>query len=216
MKLSPKHWITLWREPWRQVFWTSFYAFRCEDGESKRWDITLTPNDIVFDIGGFKGNWAADIHARFGCEVHVFEPHPGFASKIRKRFLDNPKIIVHDVALGSSNGTLTLSDSGDASSAVSGMDGNIIGRVVDVATFMASFKGDVALAKINIEGGEYDLMPALANAGILERFKRFQIQFHLYTQDNAADRDSIRADLAKSHACDWVYPFVWEQWSQAC
>ena len=44
-------------------------------------------------------------------------------------------------------------------------------------------------------------------------YKIFQIQFHLYTQDNIADRDAIRTHLAKSHACDWVYPFVWEQWS---
>jgi len=213
MKLNPKHWITLWREPWRKVFWTAFYGFRRENGETKRWDITLSPDDVVFDIGGFEGNWAADIHARFGCEVHVFEPHPGFATKIRKRFSDNPKITVHDIALGSSDGTLALSDAGDASSAVSGVGGNIVGRVVDVATFMGSFKSDVALAKINIEGGEYDLMPALAIAGMLERFKTFQIQFHLYTQDNIADRDAIRADLDKAHTCDWVYPFVWEQWS---
>ena len=78
MKLNPKHWITLWREPWRKVFWTAFYAFRRENGEAKRWDITLAPDDVVFDIGGFEGNWAAEIHTRFGCEVHVFEPHPGF------------------------------------------------------------------------------------------------------------------------------------------
>lgn len=213
MKLNPKHWITLWREPWRKVFWAAYYAFRRENGEAKRRDITLTPDDVVFDIGGFEGNWAADIHARFGCEVHVFEPHPGFATKIRNRFLDNPKITVHDVALGSSDGTLALSDAGDASSAVSGVDGNIVGRVVDVATFMGNFKGDVALAKINIEGGEYDLMSALADAHILGRFKTFQIQFHLYTQDNIVDRDAIRANLAKAHTCDWVYPFVWEQWS---
>lgn len=80
MKLNPKYWITLWREPWRKVFWTAFYTFRRENGEAKRWDITLTPDDVVFDIGGFEGNCTGDIHARFGCEVHVFEPHPDFAS----------------------------------------------------------------------------------------------------------------------------------------
>jgi hypothetical protein len=71
----------------------------------------------------------------------------------------------------------------------------------------------VALAKINIEGGEYDLLPALSKADILKRFKMFQIQFHLYTESNIDDRDAIRSDLAKNHTCDWLYPFVWEQWT---
>lgn len=213
MKLNPKHWINLWREPWRKIFWTAFYVFRRENGEAKRWDIVLAPDDIVFDIGGFEGNWAADIHSRFGCEVQVFEPHPDFATKIKKRFSNNPKITVHNIALGSSDGILSLSDAGDASSAVAGVDGNIAGRVVDVATFMGNFKGGVALAKINIEGGEYDLIPALTNADMLKRFEIFQIQFHLYTKNNIADRDAIHANLAQSHTCDWVYPFVWEQWS---
>lgn len=213
MKLNPKHWIILWREPWRRTFWTAFYQFRRENGEAKRWDIALTENDVVFDIGGFEGNWAADIHHRFGCTVHVFEPHPTFAAAIEARFADNPKIVVHDVALGSSDGVLTLSDAGDASSAVSGVQGDIKGRVVDAAVFMAAFEGDVALAKINIEGGEYDLMPALANARVLDRFRVFQIQFHLYAEANKAERDTIRAELSKAHRCDWEYPFVWEQWS---
>ena len=214
MKLNPLHWIKLWREPWRKIFWSFFYTFRREDGEAKRWRLDLAPEDVVFDIGGFEGNWAADVHDRFGCWVHVFEPHPTFAAAISARFEGNPKIIVHDCALGSKDGVLSLSDSGDASSVMLANEENSVeGRVVDVATFMSDFEGDVSLVKINIEGGEYDLLPALAKAKAMARFKTLQVQFHLYTKDNIKDRDDIRADLANAHTCEWVYPFVWEQWS---
>lgn len=87
------------------------------------------------------------------------------------------------------------------------------GEVVDVSRFMDEFTpASIDLAKINIEGGEYDLLPALARAGQLGRFDLLQIQFHLYDKQQIAERDAIRTDLGKTHTCDWSYDFVWEQW----
>ena len=80
MKLNPKHWITLWREPWRKVFLDCVLYVSSRKWRSEAVGHFPTPDDVVFDIGGFEGNWAGDIQARFGCEVHVFEPHPDFAS----------------------------------------------------------------------------------------------------------------------------------------
>lgn len=70
----------------------------------------------------------------------------------------------------------------------------------------------IDLAKINIEGGEYDLLPALADQGALCRIRRLLIQFHLFQPDFIAKRDVIRDKLAETHGCVWEYPFVWEEW----
>ncbi len=191
-----------------------YRRWRVDKGEARRTDFsTLGPESVVFDIGGFTGSWADAIYDRYGCTVHIFEPHPRFAEALAKKFRGNAKIHVHPFALGSMDGLLPLSDEGDASSALSGASTMLNGEVVDVSRFMDEFTpASIDLAKINIEGGEYDLLPALARTGQLGRFDLLQIQFHLYDKQQIAERDAIRTDLSKTHTCDWSYDFVWEQW----
>lgn len=216
MRLSPAYWLKLHREPWRKVFHRSFRRWRKDRMELRRFELTgLGPDSMVFDIGGFEGGWADRISARYGCRVHIFEPHPRFAEELELKFAGNDRVTVHPFALGSTDGTLDLSDAGDASSAVSGAQTSVRGKVVDVARFMTQFpEKRIALAKINIEGGEYDLLPALSAAGELARFDTIQVQFHLFGPENISMRDRIRESLARTHREDWAYEFVWEQWSR--
>lgn len=208
------HYYRLWQKPWRKVFWTAFYKFRRENGEAKRMDLSfLSADDTVFDFGGFKGEWAFHAYNHNSPTVHVFEPHPTFAARIEDRFSDIPKIITHALALGTADGTLDLSDDGDASSALTTRENAVSGRVQKAATFLAKMTAPVALAKLNIEGGEYDLLPALDQADWLKNITKLQIQFHIYSEVDIAARDAIRRTLSKTHTCDWEYPFVWEQWS---
>jgi len=174
----------------------------------------LGAGSVVFDMGGFAGNWAAAIHERYGADVHVFEPHPVFAAQIEARFAGNTSITSYDFGLGSSAATLTLSDDGDASSSFKEAKTVVSGRLEPVSAFFESHDIPlIDLTKINIEGGEYDLLPALIAAGILPRIRVLQIQFHLYAEEDIARRDAIRAQLEHTHTCDWNYDFVWEQWS---
>lgn len=173
----------------------------------------IGPHSLVFDIGGFQGNWAADIHTRYGARIHVFEPHPVFAVAIRERFDGKDAIIIHEFALGLSEGILSLSDDGDASSSFRNATRTVAGRIEPVSGFFA--RSDIPridLMKVNIEGGEYDLLPALVEAGIMPRISILQVQFHLFTEDDIQRREAIRAALAETHDCDWSYDFVWEQW----
>ncbi len=71
----------------------------------------------------------------------------------------------------------------------------------------------IDLAKVNIEGGEYDLLPAFDEAGVLPRLRMLQVQFHLFAPADIERRNAIRATLSRTHNCDWSYDFVWEQWS---
>ncbi len=173
----------------------------------------LTSDSTVFDVGGFEGNWAQDIFDKYGAKIHVFEPHPKFAQALSTRFAANDAITVHDIALGSADGELDLSDDGDASSAfVTSADGTK-GRVENVKTFLDAFKTQrIDVMKVNIEGGEYDLLPALVASGHIGRIGILQIQFHLYGAEFIAKRDAIVAELSKTHAPSWAYPFVWEEW----
>jgi len=203
------------RNPYLKVFYRAYDRWKQDQRKTLRYEFpSLTPDSIVFDIGGFKGEWTDTIHERFGSTVHIFEPHPRFAKTLAEKYKDNEKIIVHAFALGSADCKLNLSDAGDASSAVSGAPAPVRGEVVDVARYLRGFQHPrIEVAKINIEGGEYDLLPAIIAAGEMRRFALLQIQFHLFEEANIAMRNSIVENLAKTHKQDWCYEFVWEQWS---
>ena len=174
----------------------------------------LEASSVVFDVGGFQGNWAADVHERYGSHIHIFEPHPTFAAAIRDRFQGNPAILMHDFALGRSEGTLTLSDDGDASSSFRKAKNVVTGHIKPVAQFFEEVEiPRIDLMKVNIEGGEYDLLPALVESDIMPRIGLLQVQFHLFSAADIERRNVIRDMLAKTHSCDWSYDFVWEQWS---
>lgn len=215
MGLSFKRLLRQYREPWSKVFYKAFRQWRADKMEVTRMEFpTLTAEAVVFDMGGFEGNWAADIHDRYGAHVHVFEPHPGFAQNIRERFAGNDAISVYDIALGSVEGTLTLSDDGDASSSFREAETVVTGRIQPVAQFFSQTDiPRIDLMKINIEGGEYDLLPALVEADIMSRIGIVQVQFHLFSESDLERREAIRRQLEKTHTCDWSYDFVWEQWS---
>jgi hypothetical protein len=66
--------------------------------------------------------------------------------------------------------------------------------------------------KINIEGGEYELLEHLINSGLVSRIRRMQIQFHDFVPDAVARRARLVEALARSHRQSWSYYFVWEEW----
>lgn len=215
MRLSIKNWLRQKREPWTRVFYTAFRKWKADGMEAKRMAFAgIGPDSIVFDVGGFQGNWAHDIHERYGAHIHIFEPHPAFAAGIRARFQNETSYTLHEFALGRSEGTLTLSDDGDASSSFRASQNAVDGQIKSVDGFFAVHRiNRIDLMKVNIEGGEYDLLPALVDAGVMPRVGILQVQFHLFTEDDIKRREDIRALLTKTHSCDWSYDFVWEQWS---
>ncbi|EMI28135.1 FkbM family methyltransferase [Rhodopirellula europaea] len=211
-----KPWKTLTNRRYRE-FRRAYNHFRNDGIPTKRYEFNnLDSDSIVLDLGGFRGEWADDIHARYGSTIHVFEPHPEFASTLQTKYTDHPHIHVHAVALSSSDGDLILSDTGDASSAIRAGEKSITGRRVEAGAYLQSISVDHAnLMKVNIEGGEYDILPHLAKLGWLNRIETIQVQFHDLCVTSDEERESIRRELAQSHGEDWCYPFVWEQWSQS-
>ncbi|MFU1476589.1 FkbM family methyltransferase [Roseovarius sp. C7] len=212
---SLKKWLDRRRNPWKGVFYDAFKRWKQENGPARLYDYKGLPTGaVVLDIGAFRGEWSDLIlAAQPDCTIHAFEPHPGFARELREKYAGDTRVIVHECALGSAPGTLRLSDAGDASSSVAAHDRAFEAPIVSVESFFADHPlPRIDLAKINIEGGEYDLLPALVTTGQIAAITRLQVQFHLFEPGLAAARDDIRANLDKTHDCVWAYPFVWEEW----
>lgn len=187
----------------------------CRDcGDKKlRYSYPLDADSLVFDLGGYQGEWAAGIHQRYGAKVEIFEPVESFAGSIRERFANNAAIRVHACGLGGTTRTEQLAMCRDGSSVFRAADEIVPVEIVDVQEWFArEAVGEVALMKINIEGGEYELLERMLDAGLVRQVQDIQVQFHNLWPDSEARMEGILSRLSATHEPTWQYPFVWENW----
>lgn len=192
--------------------------FKDRGDETLRLDYDLNEHSIVVDVGGYQGDFAAQIFAKYGATVHIFEPVPSLYARCVERFADNPKIISHCYGLSDTAGSFPISVSENESSFINRSDNQetVIAEVKPVAeTFDALGFRTIDLLKINIEGGEYKVLPACIESGWITKISNLQVQFHNFVKDADEQRDRIRDSLSKTHDQSWCYTFVWEGWRLA-
>ena len=79
------------REVLKDPFLLAVKAWKRDRGDSTlRMDYPLGPGSLVLDVGGYQGDFAADVVSRYGAKVLVFEPMPGFAASSKERFAGEP------------------------------------------------------------------------------------------------------------------------------
>jgi len=189
-------------------------AWHAAQGDATlRLEYELSAQSMVFDLGGYKGQWTSDIHAMYGCQVYVFEPVPAFAERIARRFHRNPRIRVFDFGLSARTETCRMGLAQDGSSLFKTGAESVEIRLVGISEFLRREDvGNIDLMKINIEGGEYALLEYMLDEGLTAKIGNIQVQFHDFVPDAEKRMAAIRHRLAKSHAPTYQFPFVWENW----
>lgn len=180
--------------------------------EERRYNFPeLRRGAVVVDLGGYQGEWAAGVTDRYDTHVHIFEAHPRFADDMAKRFAEHKRIAVHPVALASTSGTFSITDDGVASKADTG--GSVKCQSVEAKAYLAWIGvTHIDLLKVNIEGGEYDIIPYLIETGLIANIDTIQVQFHRNSADDEKRREKIIEQLRHTHDRTWCYHFVWEEW----
>lgn len=185
----------------------------CEGDQTLRQEYSIAVGEVVVDLGGYQGQWASDIYARYRPKVFVFEPVPEFADRIRKRFQDNPDVHVVEAAVASADGRMRIGVAADASSSFGDRKDLVDVPVLDfVAWWRAAGCGEIALLKINIEGGEYELLEHLVASGAVRDVREIQVQFHFFVPEAEARMRSIQAQLAATHERTYAFKWIWENW----
>jgi len=201
---------------YRRAYREVLARWNADGGDARfRFDYDLTPTSVVLDVGGYEGQWASDLYSRRRCRIRIFEPVCEFAELIDRRFSRNSDIDVLAFALGANDRTETLSLAGASSSAHKVKQSRVNIDVRDVKRwFDEAALDDVALMKINIEGGEYELLERMLDTDLVQRVAAIQIQFH-YFVENAEQRMSVIQDrLSATHRPTWQYRFIWENWER--
>jgi len=195
----------------------SYFEYIERGGESLRLDYALDENSLVIDVGGYVGDFAADLSDRFQCNIDVFEPVSEYAEKIEARFKTNDKINVIQAGLGASNREEVITIEGLGSSVfVDGReekDKEKIQIISLVDYIQKKSYSKIDLIKINIEGGEFELLTdLLEHPEIMRNIKYFQIQFHDFVPGAEKMMEEIQQLLSKTHRRMWSFPFIWESW----
>lgn len=191
--------------------------FRDQGDSTLRVNYPLGADSVVWDVGGYKGDFAHELNSRYGCKVYLFEPVPHFYEQCVQRFKNNPSVVCLQYGLSDEDGEFEITDTGDASSFVRlGNNNQAYKAQLRDASAVFEELGDpnVDLIKVNVEGGEFSIFPSLIDRGLISKFDHLQIQFHNFVPQAAERRDRIRDELTKTHNENWNYEFVWEGWSR--
>lgn len=173
----------------------------------------LHRDSLVFDVGGYEGQWTSDIYSMYRCKVHIFEPVEQFANSIRRRFFKNPDIVVHQFGFSDRNFTTKLALDKDSTSAFKLGKTLVDAKFVEAVDFFADNNIKfIDLMKINIEGAEYDLLDSLLNIGWARNIRNIQVQFHDFIPDAKLRMAEIQKRLSITHELTYQYIFVWENW----
>lgn len=173
----------------------------------------LQRNALVYDVGGYKGDWTWVMQGKYFCEFHVFEPHPESFKQLSTRFVGFEGVKLHEVALGGESGRASLSSAAESSSIVtrSGIDAVQV-KLVDICQHLRDDGRSVALIKLNIEGAEYGLLEQLLWSEESILAEDFLVQFHAGPPNAKQRYEKIAKKLAETHCCVWRYAFLWELW----
>lgn len=184
------------------------------DGDSTlRLEYPLNENSVVFDLGGYKGQWVSDIFSKYCCNVYVFEPVMAFYEAIKKRFQHNKKIRIFPFGLAEENKKVVLGVDKDRSSMFKGSDEGEVIALHSFKEFLGTHQiRNIDLIKINIEGAEYDLLDFIIEEGLQTRISNIQVQFHDFVPYAEKRLKGIQKMLEGTHEMTWQYPFVWENW----
>lgn len=191
--------------------------FQVNGDNTLRQRYDLDQDSVVYDLGGYKGQWASDIYSRYCSKIFIFEPALSFYEDIEKRFSNNEDIIVYPFGLANGSFEAFLSMQADGSS-IYGSDDVEKSKIclVDAVEFIKKQQHTcIDLMKINIEGAEFDLLDYLIENEMIPKIRNLQIQFHDKVPNAHSRMKAIQKKLAESHKVTWQYEFVWENWERS-
>lgn len=198
----------------KDKFTVALNRFYIENGDKLRYEYELNSESIVFDIGGFKGDFADKIFERYKCNICIFEPVNAYFAIIKKKFKNNGKIKIFNLGLGGSTREINITLKNDGSSFHRKGNNNQNAKIIDIYDFMIqNYINKIDLLKINIEGGEYELLNRLIEKDLIKICNNIQIQFHEIFTDANKQREIIRLEISKTHYLTYDYYFVWENWT---
>lgn len=173
----------------------------------------MKSDSLVIDLGAYIGDWASDVFCRYDCKIWSFEPVNQYHLRSSERFEENDKVQVFNFGLGNSKKEEIIFINDIESSLYTEVGEPKKIQIHSFDTFMSSNNVKlIDLLKINIEGGEYDLLEYLIASDWISKIQNIQIQFHDFIPNAEERMIKIQDGLKCTHTLTYQYVFVWENW----
>lgn len=180
----------------------SLALWQSQNLEHLRYEYDLKPDDVVIDLGAYRGEWSEEIFRRYKCKIILVEPGPWIAGC-------HAGLVINKAA-STYNGKQKFG--GAYYYASSHEEGETEYECIDINPVIRQEK-EIALLKMNVEGAEYDLLEHIYKAGLMPRIRDLQVQFHLIEGEDSRMRYEVLSELMmETHSLTWQYPFCWENW----
>jgi FkbM family methyltransferase len=189
----------------------------------------LRPGNLAIDCGANVGDIPARLLAS-GADVIAFDPEPFAVEKLRHRFADEARFQLIGAAVGTCKGTVHLmrASNFNDNAALGSVKSTVVtgGRMIDetegntIAVEQIDFvaflrdqiarRGEIAFLKMDIEGAELDLIPAIDAAGLFDHIRCTVVETHerkfrARRDDFARMREGIAARHSPSRVnLDWI------------
>jgi len=144
-------------------------------------------------------------------QVFIFEPVQTFFDVMKRKFLDKTNVEVINYAIGLKSRKILIGLSGAASGINMSAEEMVEIEFKTPSDYPHVFRSEIDVCKINIEGGEYELIRALHTSDYLQNIKVLFIQFHELPTESVSETKKI---LELTHQFTWGYEFVWERWDR--
>ncbi len=163
------------------------------------------PGDLVLDLGAHVGIYTFKLLRNYPCRVMALEPSAENVACLRKNLahFGEQRVQIYNMAVGGASGRVRVETpkstnrSHDAR-VVPGSDGD--GDAVDIIPLSAVLElaqaDQVALLKMDIEGGEYDVFNTLDEA-MLPRIERIAMEYHDNLREGTLDM--LKNKLRRTH-----------------
>jgi len=178
-------------------------------------DGILDENSLVFDLGGYLGEFSDKINKKYNSNIYIFEIVPKCISKMKVLFKDRKdKISIFPFGLSDKDSEIYFQGNGPGAKLSNSFSKNVA-RLKSISKFLNENNiKEVDLLKLNIEGSEYSLLSYLCKSELILKFKKIQVQFHDFDSDSFEKILDINRKLSITHSNLYCYPFVWEEWER--
>lgn len=181
--------------------------------EKDRYEYPLNADSVALDCGGYEGKWAAGIYEKYGCTIHVLEPVKQFFEQIVRRFAGVPRIKLYNWGIGEISGYSSFGIRADSTGAWADAPEPEVVHIKSVEEVFDYLKLDrVDVMKVNIEGGEWEVVPALISSGLILRVANLQVQWHPVGKGSEEKFAALQQRLAMTHSLTFDAGWVWQNW----
>jgi FkbM family methyltransferase len=182
--------------------------------EGLRYQLPLTPQSVVLDIGAYEGNFSKTLSEKYRCQIIAFEPVAEFYRIAKKNLEGHPNVRLFNLGVGGSTRKETFKIKGSMTSQFADGLCEIV-ELRDIAEVFDEFNiEELGCLKINAEGHEFEIIEAMLGWGLQKRVNHLSVQPHACVPDHESRWAEIERRMEDTHTIAYRAPWVWVGWDR--